>query len=96
MLLPFFMQLHISKRIHCPSLIEEQTFCQSHSATRSICGIIQYQLYLVTYTFEIKTINANVIVIIEKNSIGIWFANFGSLSSLMIIALILPPDTTLQ
>jgi hypothetical protein len=63
---------------------------------KSICGIVQKQRYPVTYTFDIKIINVKAIVIMEKNTIGIWFANFGSLFSLMIIALILPPDTTLQ
>jgi hypothetical protein len=96
LLLHFFNSDARPKRIQCPSLIEEKTCYQSDSAMKPICGITQKQRYLVTYTFDIKIINVKAIVIIEKNIIGIWFANFGSLFSLTIIALILPPDTTLQ
>lgn len=93
--LPFFMQLHIPKRTKCPSPLGNKHFAKV-ILQRGLFAIVQDQRYLATYTFEIKTINVKVIVIIEKNTIGIWFANFGSLFSLMIIALILPPDTTLQ
>jgi hypothetical protein len=96
LVLPFLFNCTSQKEPKCPFPIEEQIFCQSDSAMKSVCGIIQNQRYLVTYTFDTKIINIKVIVIIKKNTNGIWFASFGSLFSLMIISLILPPDTTLQ